>query len=115
MYRFKKAPLYHQSFEGLFYCLVPSCANVSRRREKSPVKKSQTGLKNPVKNTLLAKRKKTSTPTPSKGLSDVKEFASEKKNTGETKLRKVFHDRLDVLYKTVRKRKPRQKRGCLRV
>jgi len=48
---------------------------------------------------LLAKRKKIPTPTPSKGLSDVKEFASEKKNTGETKLRKVFHDRLDVLYK----------------
>jgi len=84
---------------GFFLCLVTSCANVSRRREKSPVKKSQTGLKNPVKNLvknpLLAKRKKTSTPTPSKGLSDVKEFASEKKNTGETKLRKVFHDRLD--------------------
>jgi len=55
---------------------------------------------------LLAKRKKTSTPTPSKGLSDVKEFASEKKNTGETKLRKVLHDRLDVLCKTSAKQNP---------
>ena len=43
---------------------------------------------------LLAKRKKTSTPTPSKGLSNVKEFASEKKNTAETELRILFQGKI---------------------
>jgi len=55
---------------GFFYASVLSYPNVSRRREKSPVKKSQTGLKNPVKNLvinpLLAKRKNLY-PNPFKG------------------------------------------------